>query len=136
MEGDHADQPRFLCIHKKENAKLDWPCGYSVQYSTVHSLYGFIDPHARNSSRNSPWKGTGAGEEGGSIGGRGRMQPYLPVDGMEEAEEGVEGGGEAGAQVGGDAAEELGDHVGVLVERRAHLLHGPPDRRRRVAHLG
>jgi hypothetical protein len=37
---------------------------------------------------------------------------------MEEAEEGVEGGGEAGAQVGGDAAEELGDHIGVLVERR------------------
>lgn len=56
---------------------------------------------------------------------------------MEEAEEGVDGGGEAGAQFGGYAAEELGDYVGVLVERRPHLLHGAPDHRlcRRVAHL-
>jgi len=51
----------------------------------------------------------------------------LPVDGVEESDEGVDGWREAGAQLGGDAAEELGDHVGVLVEGRAHFLHRAPD---------
>lgn len=66
---------------------------------------------------------------------------YLPVDGVEEADEGVDGGREAGAQFGGDAAEEVGNHVGVLVEGRAHLLHGAAEHRRPrrrsslVAHL-
>ena len=65
---------------------------------------------------------------------------YLPVDGVEEADEGVDGGREASAQLGGDATEEVRNHVGVLVEGRARLLHGAaehrrPRRRGVIAHL-
>jgi hypothetical protein len=42
-----------------------------------------------------------------------RVCVYLPVDGVEEADEGVDGGREAGAQFGGDATKEVGNNIGV-----------------------
>jgi len=89
--------------------------------------------------------GGGGGWHAGLIGWMSSTEPeracvYLPVDGVEEADERVDGGREAGAQLGGDATEEVGNHVGVLVEGRAHLLHGAaehrrPRRRGVIAHL-
>jgi hypothetical protein len=49
--------------------------------------------------------------------------------GREESEKGVEDRSDSGARSGGDTTEELRDHVGVLVERWLHLLHGVPDHR-------
>ena len=91
------------------------------------------------------WGGGGGAWHAGLIGWMSSAEPeracvYLPVDGVEEADERVDGGGEAGAQFGGDATEEVGNHVGVFVESRAHLLHRAaehrrPSRRSVVAHL-
>jgi hypothetical protein len=55
-----------------------------------------------------------------------RVCVYLPVDGVEEADEGVDGGREAGAQFGGDATKEVGNNIGVLVEGRAPTQRRPP----------
>ena len=59
----------------------------------------------------------------------GKEGTHLPVDSVEEADEGVDGGGEPATELGGDAAEELRHHVGVLIRRRPHLLHRAPNRR-------
>lgn len=48
---------------------------------------------------------------------------YLPVDGVEEAKEVVQGGTKTGTEFGGEFLDEIGHLLHVLLHSRFQLLH-------------
>lgn len=48
---------------------------------------------------------------------------YLPVDGVEEADEIVVGGTKTGTELGGEFLDEIGHLLHVLLHSRFQLLH-------------